>query len=37
VKTDSAISGRGMKKRSPLCGVQDNDGISAVASSREIT
>jgi hypothetical protein len=37
MKTESAISGRGMKNMSPFAGVQDTYGASRVASSREIT
>jgi len=37
MKTESAISGRGMKNMSPFAGFQDRYGASRVASSREIT
>jgi hypothetical protein len=37
MKTESAISGRGMKNMSPFAGVQDTYGASRVANSREIT
>jgi hypothetical protein len=37
MRTESAISGRGMKNMSPFAGFHETCGASRLASSREIT